>query len=83
MCIRDRLNTNPMPLAALGHPNDPIRICDSSGIPPEAQADTIVCRWNDVEMCIRDRIMAWLTVAAENLHAPAAYIAANSLRGGT
>jgi multicomponent K+:H+ antiporter subunit D len=28
-------------------------------------------------------IMAWLTVAAENLHAPAAYIAANSLRGGT
>ena len=43
------LNTNPMPLAALGHPNDPIRICDSSGIPPEAQADTIVVRWNDVE----------------------------------
>ena len=42
------LNTNPMPLAALGHPNDPIRICDSSGIPPEAQADTIVVRWNDV-----------------------------------
>ena len=41
------LNTNPMPLAALGHPNDPIRICDSSGIPPEAQADTIVVRWND------------------------------------
>ena len=28
-------------------------------------------------------IMAWLTVAAENLHAPTAYIAANSLRGGT
>ena len=43
------LNTNPMPVAALGHPNDPIRICDSSGIPPEAQADTIVVRWNDVE----------------------------------
>ena len=42
------LNTNPMPVAALGHPNDPIRICDSSGIPPEAQADTIVVRWNDV-----------------------------------
>ena len=43
------LNTNPMPVAALGHPNDPIRLCDSSGIPPEAQADTIVVRWNDVE----------------------------------
>ena len=42
------LNTNPMPVAALGHPNDPIRICDSSGIPPEAQADTVVVRWNDV-----------------------------------
>ena len=42
------LNTNPMPPAALGHPNDPIRICDSSGIPPEAQADTVVVRWNDV-----------------------------------
>lgn len=41
------LNTNPMPPAALGHPNSPIRICDSSGIPEEAQKDTIVVRWND------------------------------------
>ena len=43
------LNTNPMPPAALGHPNSPIRICDSSGIPEEAQKDTVVVRWNDVE----------------------------------
>ncbi len=28
-------------------------------------------------------VMAWLTVAAENLHAPTAYIAASALRGGT
>ena len=45
-----------MPIAALGHPNDPIRICDSSGIPPEAQADTVVCRWNDFEAL--ERVMA-------------------------
>ncbi|QLQ19378.1 MAG: glutamate-1-semialdehyde 2,1-aminomutase [Exiguobacterium profundum] len=43
------LNTNPMPLTALGHPNSPIRICDSSGIPEEAQKDTVVVRWNDFE----------------------------------
>lgn len=43
------LNTNPMPPAALGHPNSPIRICDSSGIPEEAQKDTVVVRWNDFE----------------------------------
>ncbi|MES2844662.1 MAG: aspartate aminotransferase family protein [Pseudomonadota bacterium] len=43
------LNTNPMPAAALGHPNSPIRITDSSGILEGALADTIVVRWNDVE----------------------------------
>lgn len=43
------LNTNPMPPAALGHPNSPIRICDSSGIPEEAQKDTVVVRWNDFD----------------------------------
>jgi glutamate-1-semialdehyde 2,1-aminomutase len=43
------LNTNPMPAAALGHPNSPIRITDSSGILEGALTDTIVVRWNDVE----------------------------------
>ncbi|MCY1128102.1 aspartate aminotransferase family protein [Frigidibacter sp. RF13] len=43
------LNTNPYPPTLLGHPNDPIRIPDSSGIPEEAWKDTIVVRWNDVE----------------------------------
>lgn len=43
------INTNPYPPTLLGHPNDPIRIPDSSGIPEEAWKDTIVVRWNDVE----------------------------------
>ena len=43
------VNTNPLPPTMLGHPNDPIRIPDSSGIPEEAWKDTIVVRWNDFE----------------------------------
>ncbi len=43
------VNTNPYPPTLLGHPNDPIRIPDSSGIPEEAWKDTIVVRWNDFE----------------------------------
>jgi glutamate-1-semialdehyde 2,1-aminomutase len=43
------VNTNPLPPTMLGHPNDPIRIPDSSGIPEEAWKDTIVVRWNDVD----------------------------------
>ncbi|MFX5587228.1 aminotransferase class III-fold pyridoxal phosphate-dependent enzyme, partial [Acinetobacter baumannii] len=31
----------------LGHPNDPIRIPDSSGLTPGSWADTIVVPWND------------------------------------
>ncbi len=43
------VNTNPLPPTMLGHPNDPIRIPDSSGIPEEAWKDTIVVRWNDFD----------------------------------
>jgi glutamate-1-semialdehyde 2,1-aminomutase len=43
------INTNPYPPTLLGHPNDPIRIPDSSGIPEEAWKDTIVVRWNDFD----------------------------------
>lgn len=50
------INTNPYPPTLLGHPNDPIRIPDSSGIPEEAWKDTVVCRWNDVEAL--ERVMA-------------------------
>jgi glutamate-1-semialdehyde 2,1-aminomutase len=43
------VNTNPLPPTMFGHPNDPVRIPDSSGIPEEAWKDTIVVRWNDFE----------------------------------
>lgn len=42
------LNTNPLPPAMLGHPNDPIRIPDSSGLTEDSWRDTIVVRWNDI-----------------------------------
>lgn len=42
------INTNPMPVSMLGHPNDPIRIPDSSGMTEDSWRDTIVVRWNDV-----------------------------------
>ncbi len=43
------VNTNPLPPTMFGHPNDPIRIPDSSGIPEEAWKDTVVVRWNDFD----------------------------------
>ena len=43
------LNTNPQPPTALGHPNSPIRIPDSSGILEESWLDTIVVPWNDFD----------------------------------
>lgn len=43
------LNSNPQPVTALGHPNSPIRIPDSSGILEESWLDTIVVPWNDFE----------------------------------
>lgn len=43
------LNTNPQPVTALGHPNSPIRIPDSSGVLEESWMDTIVVPWNDFE----------------------------------
>ena len=43
------LNSNPQPVASLGHPNAPIRIPDSSGILEETWLDTIVVPWNNFE----------------------------------
>ncbi len=43
------INTNPQPITALGHPNSPIRIPDSSGILEETWMDTIVVPWNDFD----------------------------------
>ncbi len=47
------LNSNPQPVAALGHPNSPIRIPDSSGILEESWLDTIVVPWNDFDLLER------------------------------
>ncbi|TLP65803.1 aspartate aminotransferase family protein [Parasedimentitalea maritima] len=41
------VSTNPQPISTLGHPNDPIRIPDSSGLTPGSLEDTLVCVWND------------------------------------
>ena len=43
------INSNPQPITALGHPNSPIRIPDSSGMTEESWMDTVVVPWNDIE----------------------------------
>lgn len=42
------VNSHPHPLVSLGHPHDPIKIADSSGLNRRALDDTIVIPWNDV-----------------------------------
>lgn len=42
------VSSNPMPPAALGFRNDPIKIADSSGLNRHALDDTIVVPWNDL-----------------------------------
>jgi glutamate-1-semialdehyde 2,1-aminomutase len=41
------VNSHPHPTASLGHPRDPIKIADSSGLNRRALEDTIVIPWND------------------------------------
>ena len=41
------VSTNQQPWATLGHPNDPVRIVDSSGLTPGSWEDTLVTIWND------------------------------------
>lgn len=43
------VSSNPQPPMTLGHPNDPVRIPDSSGLTPGSLEDTLVCVWNDEE----------------------------------
>ena len=43
------VSTNPQPVTTLGHPNDPVRIPDSSGLTPGSIEDTLVCVWNEEE----------------------------------
>ena len=47
------VTTNPQPVTTLGHPNNPVGIVDSSGIPHGAVEDTIVLPWNDVDILER------------------------------
>lgn len=42
------VNTHPHPLVSLGHPHDPIKIADSSGLNRRSLDDTIVVPWNDM-----------------------------------
>ncbi len=41
------VSSNPQIPSTLGHPNDPVRIADSSGLTPGSWEDTLVCVWND------------------------------------
>lgn len=42
------VTSHPHPPVSLGHPNDPIKIPDSSGLNRRALEDTIVVPWNDL-----------------------------------
>ena len=66
------LTTNPQPVATLGHPNSPIGIVDSSGIPHGAIEDTIVIPWNDInalERVFKDKGREIACVASEGIMA--------------
>ncbi|QIE44482.1 aspartate aminotransferase family protein [Pseudohalocynthiibacter aestuariivivens] len=43
------VSSNPQPVTTLGHPNDPVRIPDSSGLTPGSWEDTLVSVWNDID----------------------------------
>jgi glutamate-1-semialdehyde 2,1-aminomutase len=50
------VSSNPLPIAALGHINDPVPVPDSSGVTPGALEDTVLVPWNDpdrVESALR------------------------------
>ena len=43
------VSTNPQDIMAVGHPNDPVRTIDSSGLTVGSWEDTLVCVWNDAD----------------------------------
>lgn len=43
------VNAHPQPVASLGHPRDPVKIADSSGLNRRALDDTVVVPWNDLQ----------------------------------
>jgi glutamate-1-semialdehyde 2,1-aminomutase len=42
------VNAHPQPVESLGHPHDPVKIADSSGLNRRALDDTVVVPWNDL-----------------------------------
>jgi glutamate-1-semialdehyde 2,1-aminomutase len=58
------VSSNPLPAGAFGHPNDPIRVPDTSGVTPGSIQDTLVLPWNDV-----DRLEALLKARAGDVAA--------------
>ena len=68
-------SSHPVPAAALGHRNNPVKIPDSSGLNRRALDDTIVVPWNDldaVERAIADnrgQLAAVITLLEEHLGA--------------
>lgn len=43
------VNAHPQMVASLGHPRDPVKIADSSGLNRRALDDTVVVPWNDLQ----------------------------------
>ena len=50
------VSSNPQPITTIGHPNDPVRIPDSSGLTPGSWEDTLVGVWNDEDAL--ERVLA-------------------------
>ena len=71
------LTTSPQHVATLGHPNSPVAIVDSSGIPRGAVEDTLVIPWNDLdalEKVFLDKGREIACVATEGIMAHAGII---------
>lgn len=47
------VGTNPQVPSTLGHPHDPVRIPDSSGLTPGSWEDTVLVPWNDEAVFLR------------------------------
>jgi glutamate-1-semialdehyde 2,1-aminomutase len=43
------VNSHPQHVASLGHPRDPVKIADSSGLNRRALEDTVLVPWNDLD----------------------------------
>jgi glutamate-1-semialdehyde 2,1-aminomutase len=57
------VGTNPQAPWALGHPSDPVRIPDSSGLTPGSWEDTVLVPWNNPDALIRAMALHGRSVA--------------------